>query len=123
MKTLTEILDSNFVKDLIQNPKPTFLPYLKAEGPTITAENKAVMVETLMVDYLKKKQDILQQFKDYQNAKTDLEILQIFEKEVSSKIGQRLNVMHFYAYDPSKDLVEQLKNVMLLEGFVAWAIN
>lgn len=123
MQTIEEILESKFVKDLLQNPKPTFLPYFKAEGPTITADNKAVIVEALMLDYLRKKTEILQHFKDYENKKSDLEVLFHFQSEVESKVGSQISVMHFYMYDPSKDLKEQIEQTMLEENFVSWAIN
>lgn len=122
MNNTQDILQSEFFKDLIKNPKPTFLPYFKSEGPIITAENQAVVVETLMLDYLKKKAEILNIFKDYVNKKSDIEILESFENDVAASYGKQINVMHFYMYNPAEDLLTQLEKVMSEENFQKWAI-
>lgn len=120
---IEELLNTEFVKNLLKEQKPTFLPYFKTEGPTITLENQDVMVESLMVDYFKKQNEILQTFKDYVSKKTDMEVLWYFQNEVARNIGSRLKIMHFYQYDPNTDIVVQLKKIMSLPDFHSWAIK
>lgn len=124
MRDLKDIAETKFIKDLLKDPKPVFLPYFKSDGPIIDADNQSSVVEALMMDYLKKKLQITHVFKDYEktSVKTDLEVLQQFEKDVEERIGSRIRVMHFYMYDPAKPL-EQLESVILEKDFESWAIE
>jgi hypothetical protein len=123
MQNLSDIKKLNFYNDLIKDPKPTFLPYFKSEGPIITDANQSEVVEALMIDYLRKKLEILQYFKDYDAKKSDIEILQQFEYEVLNNIGKRMPVMYFYMFDPAQDVDMQFEKIMSEENFHSWAVK
>lgn len=82
-----------------------------------------MIVETIMLDYFKKKMEIQSVMKDYQSD--DLAILQQVEKDVSENVGSRIKIMHFYPYDGC-DADELEKRLIELEKdpeFVGWAIK
>ena len=121
--TIDEVLNTEFVQNLLKEQRPTFLPYFKTEGPTITSENKDVMVESLMIDYFKKENEILTVFKDYVASKTDMEVLFYFQNEVEKNIGTQMKIMHFYQYDPLSEIIPQLEKIISQKDFHSWAIK
>jgi hypothetical protein len=118
--TIDKIIESGFIQDLLKNPKPTFFSYLKKEGPIVTIDNKDQIVESLMVDYLFKKEQILQRISDYSPRKNDLETLIYFEEMISKSYGNRCEILHFVMYNPSEDIKEQLQKIMDDPDFVRW---
>lgn len=118
--SIDQIVESGFIQDLLKNPKPTFFSYLKKEGPIVNIENKDQLVESLMVDYLFKKEQILQKIPTYQPKKTDLETLIYFEEMISKSYGNRCETLHFLMYNPSEDIKTQLELIMSDPDFVRW---
>lgn len=118
--TVDQIIESGFIQDLLKNPKPTFFSYLKKEGPIVNIDNKDQMIESLMVDYLFKKAQILQRIPDYNPKKTDLETLISFEEMISKSYNKQCEILHFYMYNPKEDIKQQLESVMKDPDFVSW---
>jgi hypothetical protein len=118
--TIDEIMESGFIQDLIKNPKPTFLSYFKKEGPIVTLENKDAIIESLMVDYLFKKAEIEIRLPEYCPKKSDLETLLSFEEMITASLNTRCDILHFMPYDPTSDIKQQIKEVMIDTDFVKW---
>ena len=118
--SIDQIIKSGFIQDLLKNPKPTFFSYLKKEGPIVDIDNKDQLVESLMVDYLFKKEQILKRIPEYQPKKTDLETLISFEEMISKSYGKRCETLHFLMYNPSEDIKTQLELIMSDPDFVRW---
>lgn len=123
MQTLDDILQLDFFKDLIKNPKVTVIPFLKKEGPIISEENIPEIIEALMVDYLRKKIEVQIYIKDYEYKLTDFEVLEKFETEVTNGIGEQVKIMHFFTFNPELDAIHQLEKVMKDPNFYSWAVQ
>lgn len=118
-----ELMKTEFFVKLLNDGKPAILSYLKEDGPVITEDNMDYVVETLMIDYLKKNEEILKVFVDYKNKKSEFDVLTQFQNDVNENVGSRIKVMDFHMYNPTYDLKEQLQEVMSKPDFYKWAIN
>jgi len=114
---MNEIFETELYKKLIEKPKPITFQYMKRFGPIITNNNINELLEQLMVDYLIKKDLIIQHYKKYDPKRTDIEQLNIFEKELKSRIGKQQLKMEFLQINPVHDIYEQFKNVINLNDF------
>ncbi len=112
-----EIFNTDFYKNLIENPKPISIPYMKSHGPIITEKNINVLLEQLMVDYLVKKDLIIQHYKEYNPSRSDLEQLNIFEKELRQRIGKQQLKMDFLVINSTNNIEEQFKKVINSSNF------
>jgi len=117
-----KIFETDFYKNLIKNPKVVSVPYMVTYGPIITKENISKLLEQLMVEYLITKNLIIENYKDYNSTRTDLEQLNEFEKELNNRIGKQQLKMEFLVINPSYDIQKQFKNILQLKNFECFLI-
>jgi hypothetical protein len=114
---MNKIFETEMYKNLIEKPKPITIQYMQTFGPIITNENINELLEQLMIDYLIKKDLIIQHYKKYNPKRTDVEQLNIFEKELKSRIGKQQLKMNFLQINPTHDIYEQFKKIINSNNF------
>jgi len=113
---MTDILDSDLYNELVKNPRPCHVPYLKRWGPIISRQNIKDILEKLMVDYLIKKQLISTYYDKYKPNRTEQEQMEIFEKDLNNRIGKQAVKMEFVQIMPDANhanhkVKEQLEKI------------
>lgn len=119
---MKKLIESDFYKELIKNPKPYTIPYLVEWGDVVTYKNKKKMLEELMVDYLLKKELILMYCEDFKYDKNDFEQLNIFEKELNCRIGNKQVRMEFMNIIPDATLKEQFDKIANDPNFIRFLV-
>lgn len=115
---MKKIFESEFYKELEANPKPYTIPYMKEWGEIITYANKKHFLEKLMVDYLLKKDLIMMYYEKYEAKRSDFDQLDIFEKDINSRIGKKPLRMEFFTIVPDCNIKEQFEKILTDSNFV-----
>jgi len=109
---MKKIFESDLYKQIVANPKPYTIPYMKKWGPEITHTNIKDLLEKLMVDYLMKKSLIQMHYENYNAKVEDFDQMMLFEKELQQRIGKRPLKMEFITVIPDNDVREQFEKVI-----------
>lgn len=119
---MKKIFESEFYKELEANPKPYTIPYMKEWGEVITYDNKKQFLEKMMVDYLLKKDLIATYYEKYESKRSDFDQMDIFEKELNSRLGKKPLTMDFFTIASGINLKEQFEKISNDPSFVKFLL-